>query len=225
MSDERQTRDLIRDLAGDLAPVQPLPRVRFVAGAVLLLWLAIGVVGVAVLGLAPTFWETLTMPLSPGGIFAGLLVAGTGGVIAALALAIPGRERLARAGFTLGGAGLAISAGVGLVLLVRSPLIEWRWPEGHDLSCLVNALVVGLVPALALGWFAGRAAPYRPIAIALAAATGAAALGGSVAKAACPADDPMHLMLGHVIVPAVGAFVLALPLLVAIRRGERARRG
>lgn len=215
------TRELIRDLAADLGPVRPLPRVRFVAAAVLLLWLAIGVVGVAVKGLAPTFLETLAMPVSAGGIFAGLLVAGLGGVLAALALAIPGRERLARLAFALGGAGMAIAAGVGFALIARSPLVEWRWPAASDLPCLATALVVGLVPALALGWFAGRAAPFRPLAIALAAAAGAAALGGSVAQATCPAADPMHLMLGHVIVPAVGAFALTLPLLVAIRRSER----
>jgi hypothetical protein len=218
------TRELIRDLAGDLAPVRPLPRVRFLAGAVLLLWLAIGVAGVAWKGLAPTFWETLTVPVSAGGIFAGLLVAGIGGVLAALALAIPGRERLARAAFAFGGAGLAIAAGVGLALVARSPLAEWRLPAGHDLPCLITALVVGLVPALALGWFGGRAAPFRPLAIALAAATGAAALGGSVAQATCSAGEPMHLMLGHAIVPAVGAFALALPLLIAIRRSERGQR-
>ena len=34
----------------------------------------------------------------------------------------------------------------------------------------------------------------------------------------------VELMLGHAIVPAVGAFVLALPLLIAIRRSERSQR-
>ncbi len=218
------TRDLIRDLASDLAPVRALPRVRFVAAAVLLLWFAIGVVGIAVQGLAPTFWQTLAMPVSAGGIFAGLLIAGIGGVLAALALAVPGRERLARGALALGGAGLSIAAGVGFALIARSPLVEWRLPESHDLPCLITALVVGLVPALALGWFGGRAAPFRPIAIAIAAATGAAALGGSVAQATCAAEDAMHLMLGHVIVPAVGAFAFALPLLIAIRRSERGQK-
>jgi hypothetical protein len=218
------TRELIRELASELAPVRPLPRVRFVAAAVLLAWLAIGVVDVALKGLAPTFWQTLEMPVSAGGIFAGLLLAGVGGVLAALALAVPGRERLARAAFALGAAGMAIAAGVGFALVARSPLAEWRWPVGHDWPCLFTALTVGLVPALALGWFGGRAAPFRPLAIALAAAAGSAALGGSVSQATCAADDPMHLMLGHVIAPAVGAFALTLPLLIAIRRSERGQR-
>lgn len=215
------TRALIRDLASDLTPVKALPRIRFVAAAVLLLWLAIGLVGIGVKGLAPTFWETLAMPVSAGGIFAGLLVAGLGGIFAALALAVPGRERLARAGLALGGAGMAIAAGVGFALLARSPLVEWRLPVGHDLSCLVTAIAVGLVPALALSWFGGRAAPFRPLTIALAAAAGAAALGGSVAQATCSAEEAMHLMLAHVLVPMVGAFVLTLPLLVAMRRTQR----
>jgi hypothetical protein len=217
------TRDLIRELVRDAAPVQPLPRMRFVAASVLLLWLALGVIGVALKGLAPTFWETLAMPVSAGGIFAALFVAGVGGVIAALALAVPGRESLARAGFAVGAGGVLLAAGVGIALLMRSPLVEWRTPDLHDVVCLALALAVGLAPALALGWFAGRAAPFRPLVIALAAGAGAAALGGSVAQATCPASDPWHLLFGHVLVPAAGAFVLTLPLLVAIRRSERSR--
>jgi hypothetical protein len=217
------TRDLIRELVRDAAPVKPLPRLRFVIASVLLLWLAIGAIGVAIQGLAPGFWQALAMPVSAGGIFAALLVAGVGGAVAALALAVPGREALARAGFALGGAGALLAAGVGIALLLRSPLVEWRAPEVHDLVCLAIALTVGLAPALALGWFAGRAAPFRPLAIALAAAAGAAALGGSVAQATCPASDPWHLLFGHVFVPAAGAFVLTLPLLIAIRRSERSR--
>ena len=75
---------------------------------------------------------------------------------------VPGRERLARAAFVSGSAGMTIAAGVGFALIARSPLIEWRLPGAHDLPCLMTALVVGLVPALALGWFGGRAAPFRP---------------------------------------------------------------
>jgi hypothetical protein len=219
------TRELIRTLAGDLAPVRPLPRARLVAAAVLLLWLAIGLADVAWQGLAPTFWQTLAKPVSAGGLFAGLLGAGLGGVLAAIALAIPGRERLARAALALGGAGLAIAAGVGLALVARSPLAEWRLPVAHDLPCLLTALVVGLAPALALAAFAGRAAPHRPLFIALAAAAGAAALGGSVAQATCAASDAIHLVLAHSSAPALGAFALTLPLLVAIRRGQRRQRG
>jgi hypothetical protein len=219
------TRDLIRDLASDLAPVKPLPRVRFVAAAVLLLWLAIAAAQIALRGLAPTFWHTLTLPISAGGIFAGLLAAGCGGVLAALALAIPGRERLARVGFVLGGAGMGVAAGIGVALVAQGPLDAWRLPGVNDVGCLSTALAVGLAPALALAWFGGRAAPFRPLAIALAAAAGAAALGGSVAQATCAAEDGIHLLIAHALVPAIGAFVLALPLLVAIRRSARAQGG
>jgi hypothetical protein len=85
----------------------------------------------------------------------------------------------------------------------------------------VTALAIGLAPGLAIAWFAGRAAPFRPLTLALAAAAGAAALGGSVATATCSSDEAMHLLVGHALVPALGAFVLALPLLVALRRSER----
>lgn len=217
------TRELIRELAGDLTPVKPLPRLRFVALAVGSLWLAIGLAGIALKGLAPTFFETLEMPVSAGGIFCGLLVAGLGGVLAALALGVPGRERLARAGFAVGGAGMLVAASIGAALLGRSPLVEWRLPDAHDLPCLLTALGVGLLPALAIAWFGGRAATLRPLTVALAAAAGAAALGGSVAQATCAASDPLHLVFGHVLAPAFGAFVLALPLLVAMRRSERSQ--
>jgi hypothetical protein len=215
------TRELIRELASDLAPVRPLPRLRFLAAVVLWSWLAIGAAGVALQGLAPTFWRSLAAPLSSGGIFAGLLGAGLGGALAALALAIPGRERVARVGLALGGGGAALAAGIACALLARSSLAAWRAPAAGDLPCLATALAIGLVPALALGWLAGRAAPHRPLTIALAAAAGAAALGGSVAQATCAWGEAMHLLLGHALVPAVGALALTLPLLVAIRRSER----
>jgi len=216
------TRELLRELASDLTPVKPLPRLRFVAAAVLLAWLAIGVGGIALEGLAPTFWQTLAVPISAGGIFVGLLLAGLGGVLAALALAIPGREPLARAGLALGGAGVAIAAWVGFALVADSSL-AWRLPRAGDLPCLLTALVISLAPALALAWFSGRAAPFRPLALALAAAAGAAALGGSVAQACCGSDQAMHLLLAHALVPALGVFVLTLPLLVAIRGSERSQ--
>jgi hypothetical protein len=217
------TQELIRELASELKPVKPLPRLRFVALAVGLLWLAIAALEIALKGVAPTLRETLAMPVGAGGILAALLVAGAGGVAAALALAVPGRERLARGAFALGVAGTALAAGIGLALVARSPLAEWRLPDAHDWPCLATALAVALLPALALGWFGGRAAPFRPLSIALAAAAGAAALGGSVAQASCAASEPMHALLGHALVPALGAFALTLPLLLVLRRGERGR--
>lgn len=215
------TRDLVRELASDLAPVKPLPRLRFVAAAVLLAWLAIAVVSVALKGLAPTFFTTLPRPLGAGGIFLALLAGGLGGALGALALAIPGRERLARAGLALCAAGGALALAVAVALVARGLPAAWRLPVAGDLACVLLALMVGIVPALSLAWFAGRAAPFRPLAIALAAAASAAALGGSVAQACCAVEEPMHLLVGHALAPALGAFVLALPLLIAIRASER----
>ncbi|HEU4431576.1 MAG TPA: NrsF family protein [Myxococcota bacterium] len=215
------TRDLVRELASDLTPVKPLPRLRFVAAAVLLAWLAIALLSVALKGLAPDFFGTLARPLSAGGIFAGLLLGGLGGALGALALAIPGRERLAHGGLALCAAGSALAIAVGLAIVARGAPAAWRPPVAGDLACLLLGLAVGIVPALSLAWFGGRAAPFRPLTLALAAAAGAAALGGSVAQACCAVGEPMHLLLGHALVPALGAFALALPLLLAIRGSER----
>jgi len=215
------TRDLVRELASDLTPVKPLPRLRFVALAVLLAWLAIAALSIVIKGLAPTFFTTLAQPLSAGGIFACLLLGGLGGALGALALAIPGRERLARGGLALCAAGGGLAVAIGLAIALRGEPGAWRLPSAGDLRCLLIALFAGIVPALALAWFGGRAAPFRPLGVALVAAAGAAALGGAVAQATCAGAAPMHLLHGHALAPALGALVLVLPLLVAIRASER----
>lgn len=116
----------------------------------------------------------------------------------------------------------------------------WPWPPGSarcsscgappwspgrrssDLHCLLVACAVGLLPALGVVAFAGRAAPHRPLVLAVAAAAGAVALGTVAAQASCPYADLRHLLMGHALAPALGALLLVLPLLVALHRTERA---
>lgn len=217
---EARTEELIHELAEDLRPVRPIPRLRSVLSAVLALWALVAIPGLLWRGLQPGFLESLLDGRGPGLVFLALAVAGIGGVIAAMALGVPGREVLARMGLGLGVLGLALAAGIGTVVLASGHAID-HWLAHGDLVCLAFACGAALLPAVGVVWFLGRAAPHRPygplIAV-VAAAAGMAALGAAGAQASCPYSDPRHLMIGHVLAPAVGALLLTLPLLAALRR-------
>ena len=91
-----RAEDLIRELARDLDPVDPIARVRTVVAGVGALWFAEAGVGLTVLGLRPDLVEATLQVRGVAVVFAGLGLAGAGGVIAALAMGVPGREVLAR---------------------------------------------------------------------------------------------------------------------------------
>jgi hypothetical protein len=82
------------------------------------------------------------------------------------------------------------------------------------LTLALPAAVVGLA-------FVLRGAPARPLACLAAAAAGAAALGGFATHVTCMQFDPTHLILGHALVPAIGALLLALPVWALCRRAAR----
>ncbi len=210
--------ELIRELARDLRPVRPIPRIRTAALGVVVLWLA---VAAGVLGALGRELQGLSPALGVRIVFGGLLTCGLGGVLGALALGVPGRERLARIGLALGLGGMAVAAGVGTALFVRSPAGTAHPPLAADLGCLAVACGVGLLTALGVALFGSRAVPHRPLLLALAGAAGAAGLGAVAAQASCPYADFHHLLMGHVLAPAMGVLLLTLPLLVALRRMQR----
>jgi hypothetical protein len=216
-----QAEDLIRDLARDLDPVRPIPRIRTVVAGVVALWLVIAAMGLTVLGLRPDIAEAMIGARGVAVVFAGLGLAGLGGVVAALAMGVPGREVLARGALTLAALGMVVAAGVGTVLFAMSRVTEARVPFTADLACLAVAVLVGLLPAVGVIWFAGRAAPFRPVTLVLAAAAGTAALGAITAQASCPHPEMRHLLVAHALAPAVGVLLLTLPLLVALKRFGR----
>ena len=221
-SDGVRADELVRELVADLAPVKPIPPVRAAVAGVVGVWLAVAALGVGIKGLRPDWLEAFLAPLGPGGILAGLGMMGIGGVIASVALGVPGRERTVRVGIVFALLGLAVSAGVGSLLFLQSPAVEMSGSATTHFACLAVACVVALLPAIGVTIFAGRAAAFRPLVLVIAAAAGTAALGAVTAQATCPYDDVRHLMLGHLLAPAVGALVLSLPLLVALRRSRRA---
>lgn len=216
-----QDRDLIRALGEDLQPVKPIPRLRKALVAVIATWVAVVLASWAWAGFRP---DGLTALYSSGSVVfvvAALAVVGGAGLVASLAAAVPGRERLAWGALLTGLLSAAAAAGFGTFLVVAVPGHEPGAPVAAHFSCLTRACGVGLVPALVVAIFAARAAPYRPLVIVLGAAAGAAALGAVAAQATCPFGDPVHLMLGHILAPVAGALVLTLPLLVAMRRLPR----
>ncbi len=215
------SHDLIDSLTEDLRPVKPLPPLRFVIAGVILLWLLVAAVGVPWLGARPDLSTSLFGGGSVSVVFLALTASGASGLVAALALGIPGRERLVRYSMLVAISGMAVAAGLGTVLFVQSPVAVAPWKA--DVRCLMEALALGLLPALGVIAFAGRAAPYRPLVLTVAAAAGAASLGSVAAQAACAMPDFRHLLMGHVLGPVAAAMVLSLPLLFVLRQMAKAR--
>ncbi len=220
---EPRSLDLIRELARDLEPVRPIAPLRRALAGVVLVWLAAAATALAAAGVQPQLFAGLSAKPGVAAVLAGLAVAGLGGLVASLALAVPGREDAARRGLAIGAAGLAVAAGVGMLLFSTSPGADAAsWAGGRDhLACLVFATAVGALPAAGVVLFAARAAAARPLVLVLAAAAGAAALGAVAAKVSCARVDYAHLVVGHVLAPVVAALALALPLLFALRRLHR----
>ena len=84
--------------------------------------------GLTVLGLRPDLAEATIGVRGVAAVFAGLGLAGLGGVVAALAMGVPGREVLARAALAVAILGMVVAAGVGTVLVAMSPVAEARVP-------------------------------------------------------------------------------------------------
>jgi len=218
---EQQTGELIQELAAELVPVRPIPPMRVVLAGVIGIWLLVAVAGLAILGRNPALLDELADWRGVGAVFLGLGLAGIGGMVAAIALSIPGREGVVRTALATSLGGMALSAGIATALLMRSPVAALPASWRGDLTCLGIAFGVALLPALGIVWFAGRAAPFRPLMVTLAAAAGTAALGSVVAQAQCPFLDMRHLLVAHVFAPGIGALVLSVPLLIALRRVGR----
>ncbi len=214
---------LIRELAQRLTPVRPVPRLRWVTLGVVGLWIATSLTASAWLGLELRTEGTLRTGLFA--IYAGLGLAGVAGVLAALAASIPGREAQSRNALLAGAGALALAAGVATGVLWDSPLVNVPAPAAAAMRCLALAGAVAALPALAVIGFGAWTHTLRPLVVVLAAAAGTAALGGIAAKTSCPYGDLRHLVLGHLLAPAVGALLLTIPLLLTLHRlllrGER----
>jgi hypothetical protein len=218
MSSENTTQ-LIGKLAENLAPVRRIPRLRQAVLGVIVLWLVVGALALALRGVRPDLLEVL----APGSAFVviliGLALVASGGVLAAMATSVPGREGAARVSLALGLGGVVLAGGVGAILVLREAgPMPTSCPFANDVACFAVCCLLALPPALAVLTFVSRGAPYRPLLAVLAATTGAVALGAMLVHVSCPATSARHLILGHALAPLVGALLLTLPFRAALKR-------
>lgn len=203
-----RTEDLLRELAHDLPPVRRLPPLRVAGAGVLAAWLAGAVSYTSLFGVSRVS--------ESGGvgdpvyllILVGLALAAAGGLPAALARAVPGREPTARAGAFVLAAGLLLAAGGGLTGVAQAGGLT----GGGGLACLGRAALLALAPGLVTCAFLARAWQRRPGPAALAVALASLALGAVAVHASCVAEGGAHRLVGHVLGPLLTAGLLALPL-------------
>ncbi len=205
----RATETLLRELARELEPVQPIPKLRSAAIAVVGLWLIAALV---------EGWTGGPPPAIAGrnlaflGVLLGLILASAGAILAALAGAVPGRADEARWGGALAVAGLVVAAAVSFWAVAQVEPTVSGVPWATSLACIRRATVLGILPALLVCAFLARAWVRRPLVGAGLAATGCVALGSVAVHASCPAGAGLHVLLGHAFAPLVTTAILALPL-------------
>jgi hypothetical protein len=213
-----RTDDLIVQLARSARPITPLPppnvrAVRWLAAAAVVI-----VVAMVVIGPRDDLSSALRQPIFAGSI-AALLLTLVSGAAAAFALSVPGAER---------------SSAQRILPLVTAAAWSAIWfvawstaavPEGPGTAAVHRACVMQIaVCAMAMGgllfMMVARAAPLRPLATAAVASLASMATGAIVAQVLCPLDDPLHQLIGHVVI----AIVVAVGGRVAGRRALQAWR-
>ena len=215
----QSTEPLLRELAQELQPVQPIPRLRTVAAGVLLIWLLALFADWMFGGPSPRFAEgELWREPAFLVVLVGLLCTAVGATLAALAGAVPGREGEARIGLAVAIGGLALATAWGVWAVAGQGAGSGSHPLATSVACVSRATALGIVPALVACAFLARALVRMPRAGAAAAAAGCAALGAAAVHASCPSESALHVLLGHSLAPFFAALVLALPLAALVRR-------
>jgi hypothetical protein len=151
-------------------------------------------------------------------LLAGLALAGAGGLGAALAGAVPGRELEARWARRLALVGTALAALGAVAWLARTE--PWL-PLASSLRCTAHATALGVAPFAVVGFFLVRAWGRRPYRLAAWASLGTLALGAVVVHASCTLGGALHVVLGHMAAPLCTALLLALPLGLLLGRAWR----
>lgn len=219
--DQERTDGLIGEISRDLTPVRPIPQLRQVVLAAGFLWLVTAAAIITMGGVTLPQLQTVLGNRAVDGLLLGLVLVSLGGLLAALAHSVPGREGLSRWGLGLVGLGLFSMAGLGVGLLLSSDSLLKVSFVDHA-KCLIVAVVAGAPPVVAVALFVARGFPQRPLLVGLTAAAGVVAMGGITAQIACPMLAARHLALGHAAAPWIGMVLLALPLMRAARRTRRA---
>ena len=212
-----------RDLAPPPAPVRPIPPLRWVLGAAV------------VLGVVAPFaahWLLGGPGVRPGGLavvnlpylatLAGLVLVALGALGAALATAVPGREVAARLGARLAiGAG-AIAVAAGVFGTVAGDWLAAGEKITDCLSCIGRSVTLGAGPVLLACAFIVYAAVRRPGTGTAWALAGGVALGAVAVHATCPSESPLHWLVAHTLAPVMAVLLLTAPLATLLAR--RARR-
>ena len=216
------SEDRIRELVRDLRPVRPIPPLRSEAAVV-------AGTGLAVVCLAWRMGAFLPRArLDPAWLDArflvilfGLALVAFGAISAALASAVPGRERSVRVGFRIGMLGIFLTLASGLFGVTRSAVELSPAAASAAAACLVTSWVLGFASCAVACVFIARSAMRRPNASAALAIAGSVALGAFVVHAYCPAGDALHQLVAHAAAPLIAVAVLTPLVSVVLRYGTR----
>ena len=220
---ERSTEQLIHDLAQDVPPVRRIPALRAVMTAVVAGW-AIAVAVTWISGM-PLIDFVRSIPWGDpefASVLAGLALIAVGATLAALATAVPGREKVATASGGAALLGAVLALGGGLWAVFSAP------PRGAAdltgcLMCMSHAAALALLPGLVASLFLVWAYARQPLVGAGFAAAGTVALGGLVVHISCRGGGALHMLLGHALAPVFLGFALAVPIGLLVRYwGQRA---
>ncbi len=213
-----ETRDFARELARDLTPVERIGRLRMGLLRVFAGWALAACAVLLMKGISANLSDPTLMFGGLGALLLGLALVGLGGLVAALASSVPGREGTARMGAVTAACGALVALGLGATLLVGSPATSAAPTLYSDVACFLMAVTVALLPAMGALLYVARAVPRRPGAVLFAVGLGAVGLGAFTAEVVCMDMALRHLIVSHALAPALGALLLLGPLWLGLRR-------
>jgi hypothetical protein len=193
-----KTKDLIVRLATSAKPVTPLatPVVRALRWSVV----AAAVAALCVVLVGPR--ADIVLALGRGTYLTSLtalLIACFGGALAAFVLSVPGAERSPWQ--------RAVPVIVAIVwpLVWLNVLLRSGSSGGRifHVACALEITAIALVSGIFLVTMLRRAAPLRVVWTSVIAALASVTIGGAATQIMCPIDDPVHQLLGHVLIAAI----------------------
>lgn len=182
-------------LAKEITPRRPL----WPVSARLALWMLIEI-GILAWVISKTTNNFVARLPHPSYSIEIVLFATTAMIFAALALksAIPGRMLSAKEVIMAGSLAIA-----GIAVLIMAQPIATSDPLGDfarsGWRCAVQTVLFGTLPWLGLWWLVKRGAPMKGWMSGLLAGAGALLFSFAVMRIACPSDEPLHLLIWHLL--------------------------